>query len=93
MLLRRHGVVEAYRSGEFSSATLWMLDTSSADGRWKVLCDAGIEGSFRRRRLRQFRGTMASIVLDDPEALAVLRAGDALVLSGSAAEDAARRQR
>jgi DNA-binding NarL/FixJ family response regulator len=85
--LRRHGVVEAYRSGEFASATLWMLDPASLGGGWQVLCDAGIEGSFRRRRLRQNRGVMASVVLDDAEALADLRVGHVLVLHEPAGED------
>jgi DNA-binding NarL/FixJ family response regulator len=85
--LRRHGVVEAYRSGEFASATLWMLDPALPGG-WQVSCDAGIEGSFRRRHLRQNRGAMASIVLDDPEALAELRAAHVLVLHEPAGEGA-----
>jgi hypothetical protein len=86
--LRRHGVVEAYRLGEYSSATLWMLDTASPGGAWEVLCDAGIEGSFRRRRSRQIRRMMASIVLDDPEAVAGLRASNVLVLHEPAGGDA-----
>jgi DNA-binding NarL/FixJ family response regulator len=86
--LRRHGVVEAYRSGEFSSATLWMLDPASPGAGWVVLCDAGIEGSFRRRQWRRIRAVMASIVLDDPEALAELQAGHVLVLHEPAGEDA-----
>ena len=85
--LRRHGVVEAYRSGEFASATLWMLDPASPGG-WEVSCDAGIEGRFRRRHLRQIRGEMASIVLNDPDVLAELRAAHVLVLHEPAGEDA-----